>query len=198
MKLFFNNSSPYSRVVRIVVLEKGLSDDITMVYSNPWADEELLLEHNPTGRIPVLLTEDGVAITESLLIAQYLDSLTPHLLLQPAQDLRSLQLIGLGQGLMEACFTQAISERFEGARARDSFFWRRRESAVARSLGRLEELIQGRSREAFTLGEIIIVVALSYLEFRAPHNDWPRRFEGLRDLHARLSMRSSFQLTSFK
>jgi glutathione S-transferase len=198
MKLFINDSSPYSRVVRVVVLEKGLSESVSVVWSNPWADDKGLLEHNPVGRIPVLLTHDGVAITESLLIAQYLDSLSSLSLLQPAGDLRCVQLVGLGLGLMEAAFTQVVSEKFEGALIRDSFFGRRREQAIARSLVRLNDIMQSRPCEAFTLGEIVIGVALSYLAFRAPLNDWQSRFLSLRDLHERLSVRSSFQQTPFK
>jgi glutathione S-transferase len=186
MKLFINDSSPYSRLVRIVALEKGLCETVSLVWSNPWADDERLLEHNPAGRIPVLLTHDGVAITESLLIAQYLDSLSSLSSLQPAGDLCCVQLVGLGLGLMEAAFTHVVSEKFEGAQMRDSFFGRRREQAIARTC------------EAFTLGEIVIGVALSYLAFRAPLNDWQSRFLSLRDLHERLSVRSSFQMTPFK
>lgn len=198
MKLFVNDSSPYSRVVRIVALEKGLAERVPIVWSNPWADEERLLEHNPAGRIPVLLTHDGVAITESLLIAQYLDSLSSLPLLQPAGDLRCVQLLGQGMGLMEAAFTHVISEKFEGAQVRDSFFGRRREQVITRSLARLNDVMQSRSDGAFTLGEIVIGVALSYLAFRAPLNDWQNRYLRLRDLHERLSVRSSFQLTAFK
>jgi glutathione S-transferase len=198
MKLFINDSSPYSRLVRIVALEKGLCETVSLVWSNPWADDERLLEHNPAGRIPVLLTHDGVAITESLLIAQYLDSLSSLSSLQPAGDLCCVQLVGLGLGLMEAAFTHVVSEKFEGAQMRDSFFGRRREQAIARSLARLEDIIQARTCEAFTLGEIVIGVALSYLAFRAPLNDWQSRFLSLRDLHERLSVRSSFQMTPFK
>mgnify|MGYP001419914949 CR=1 FL=1 len=75
MELFLNATSPYARLVRIVVLEKGLADAVKLRWCDPWSDDAQLLEANPAGRIPALITEDGTALSESLVIALYLDGM---------------------------------------------------------------------------------------------------------------------------
>ncbi|MBO1925749.1 glutathione S-transferase N-terminal domain-containing protein [Staphylococcus epidermidis] len=54
---------------------------------DPWANDPALPAVHPQARIPVLLTEDGHAIAESLLIAQYLDTLGRGASLLPAQEM---------------------------------------------------------------------------------------------------------------
>ena len=73
MQLFLNTTSPFARVARVVALEKGLADQLELVWCDPWNNYPALLAQHPQARIPVLVTDDGQAIAESLLIAQYLD-----------------------------------------------------------------------------------------------------------------------------
>ena len=75
MKLYITETSPYARVVRVVLLEKGLEDRVeiliaqTRVWDNPYYST------NPSGRPPYLIRDDGVALEESALICAYLDHL---------------------------------------------------------------------------------------------------------------------------
>lgn len=36
MKLYFANTSPYARKARMVILEKGLSDQVETIFQNPF------------------------------------------------------------------------------------------------------------------------------------------------------------------
>jgi glutathione S-transferase len=198
MKLYINDSSPYSRVVRIVAVEKRLYERIHLVWCNPWIEQSTVLESNPANRIPVLVTDSGISISESLLIAQHLDSLSPSQPLLHMEDRENLRLLGLGQGLMEAAFTSVIVEKYEGEAAGESFLGRRRSEAIKRSLLALDTIVSTRSLGAITLGEIVVGVALSYLKYRMPLNGWEDKFPGLLELHQRLSQRESFQLTPFQ
>ena len=104
MELYLNATSPYARLVRIVLLEKGLMDAVTLKWCDPWADDADLLKANPAGRIPALVTEDGTTLSESMLIAMctarafllllhpFLFALLLHLLLcsEHAPPLRSV------------------------------------------------------------------------------------------------------------
>ncbi|MBO1997060.1 glutathione S-transferase N-terminal domain-containing protein [Staphylococcus epidermidis] len=83
-RLFLNATSPFARVARVIALEKGLNPEL--VRCDPWANDPALPAVHPQARIPVLLTEDGHAIAESLLIAQYLDTLGHGASLLPAQE----------------------------------------------------------------------------------------------------------------
>jgi glutathione S-transferase len=198
VQLFINNASPYSRVVRIVTLEKGLSDEVQLVWSDPWSNEPALMASNPASRVPALVTQEGVSITESLMIAYYLDSLSNHVRLLSQENLpHALHLIGLGQGLMEAAFNNVIVKRFEGAAGNDTFFGRRREEVIRRTLIALDADVREGPQDLFTLGEIVVGVALAYIDFRMRDNNWRRKFPSLVDLLERVSLRESFNLTAF-
>ena len=110
MKLFLNKTSPYARAVRILMLEKGLEDRVELCWCDPWNDDAQLLEANPVGRVPVLITDSGTSISESLLIAFYIDSLNSQLSSDNKED--NLHLAGVGQGLMEAAFALVISRKY--------------------------------------------------------------------------------------
>ena len=69
------NVGGIDRVARIAALEKGLAERVQLVWSDPWNHDPALLAVHPQLRIPVLVTDEGQAIAESLLIAQYLDQI---------------------------------------------------------------------------------------------------------------------------
>lgn len=52
MELYLNATSPYARLVRIVLLEKGLAGAVTLKWCDPWADDADLLKANPRGAFP--------------------------------------------------------------------------------------------------------------------------------------------------
>ncbi len=82
MKLYVTPGSPYARMARIVVLEKGLQDRVEVVVAKTRAADSPYYGVNPSGRVPYLVREDGVGMEESALICAYLD----HLDGKPAFD----------------------------------------------------------------------------------------------------------------
>ena len=199
MELYLNATSPYARMVRIVVLEKGLADAVVLRWCDPWADDEALLAVNPVGRIPALVTDDGTTLSESLLIAQYLDALDSGKPMLPADRLSQvLHLAGLGQGLMDAAFTTVIARKHQGAEADEGVLGQRRWRAIQRTLDRLEQEISEVPVSAtLTLGEIAVSVALDYLTFRLPETQWSQGRPRLQAWHVRLTDGDSFQQTRF-
>lgn len=170
MKLHLNATSPDAR---IVALEKGLGTRLSLCWSDPWANEAPLLEANPLDRVPVLITDDGEAITESLLIAQYLDGLSDEPSLLPRDGLaRTLRLSGLGQGLMDAAFHTVIMRKHHGREADQSQLGRRRLRAIERTLITLEKSYTQYEEDAPRLVDIIIAIALDYLVFRLLEVEW--------------------------
>lgn len=85
MKLYITPTSPYARVARIVVIEKGLADRVEVVEARTRSAGSPYYAINPSGRVPFLVRDDGGApIEDSQLIAAYLDGLgTPPSLLVP-------------------------------------------------------------------------------------------------------------------
>lgn len=199
MELFLNATSPYARLVRIVVLEKGLAEGVTLRWCDPWANDAALLAANPAGRIPALMTDDGTTLSESLLIAVYLDSLgRREPLIPPACQARVLHFSGLGQALMDAAFTTVISRKHQGNEADDSVLGQRRQRAIQRTLARLaHELDASQVAAAVTLGDIAVAVALDYLTFRLPETGWAEQHPRLTQWHQRVSARQSFVQTTF-
>ncbi|WP_280550169.1 MULTISPECIES: glutathione S-transferase N-terminal domain-containing protein [unclassified Halomonas] len=200
MELFLNATSPYARMVRIVVLEMDLAEAVTLRWCDPWGDESALLEANPAGRIPALVTEEGTTLSESLLIATYLNALGQSETVIPSGRLNEvLHLAGLGQSLMDAAFTTVISRKHHGKGVDDSVLGRRRWRAMQRILERLEsELNESQVSPAVTLGDISIAVALDYLAFRLPELDWASSHPQLQAWHRLITGEESFQQTVFE
>jgi len=75
VKLYVTPGSPYARMARIVVREKGLAGRVEILAAQTRSAESPYYRINPSGRVPYLLRDDGVGLEESALICDYLDSL---------------------------------------------------------------------------------------------------------------------------
>ena len=75
MKLYITKGSPYARIARIVVLEKGLADRVEIISAKTRQADSPYYSVNPSGRVPHLFRDDGVGLEDSALICAYLDSL---------------------------------------------------------------------------------------------------------------------------
>jgi len=67
--------SPNSRKVRLLMAEKKL--DFEMKVERTWERRDEFLSLNPTGKVPVLVEDDGAALADSMAICEYLDELYP-------------------------------------------------------------------------------------------------------------------------
>lgn len=75
MKLYITPGSPYARTVRMVILEKNLANRVEIILAPTRQKDSPYYKINPSGRVPYLVRDDGVAMEESGLIAAYLDHL---------------------------------------------------------------------------------------------------------------------------
>jgi len=75
MKLYVTPMSPYARLARIMVIEKGLGDRVEVIQAKTRTAGSPYYQINPSGRVPYLVTDDGVGMEDSPLICAYLDSL---------------------------------------------------------------------------------------------------------------------------
>ena len=82
MKLYITAGSPYARMVRIVILEKGLESRVEVIAAQTRLADSPYYRINPSGRVPYLVRGDGVGLEESAVICAYLD----HLDGRPAFD----------------------------------------------------------------------------------------------------------------
>jgi glutathione S-transferase len=75
MKLYITYISPYARLARILVLEKGMSERVEIVEAKTRAFDSPYYRINPSGRVPYLVDDAGIGMEDSQLICAYLDNL---------------------------------------------------------------------------------------------------------------------------
>ena len=75
MRLYITPGSPYARMARIVILEKGLQGRVETIVARTRVAGSDYYGINPSGRVPYLIREDGVGFEESALICAYLDEI---------------------------------------------------------------------------------------------------------------------------
>lgn len=83
MKLYVTLTSPYARMARIVVIEKGLEDRVEIVEAQTRTADSPYYEINPSGRVPFLLLDDGTELEDSPLICAWLDQVDGEPVLGP-------------------------------------------------------------------------------------------------------------------
>lgn len=72
-RLFYSDGSPYARICRMAIRERGLASDVIEVATTLRDPAAVILPFNPTGRVPALVLTDGTTITETSLILKWLD-----------------------------------------------------------------------------------------------------------------------------
>src|SRR6476659_1795824 len=110
MKLIGSLASPYVRKVRIVMAEKKL--DYEFALEDVWNADTKILASNPLGKVPCLIMEDGGAMFDSRVIAEYLDTLTPVCKLIPQQG-RERAEVKCWEALADGVADAAILVRLE-------------------------------------------------------------------------------------
>ncbi|RVT95668.1 glutathione S-transferase [Rhodovarius crocodyli] len=170
MKFSFSGASPYVRKAMIVAIIRGIDGqltDLAMKTADP-----ALAALNPLSKIPTLVTDDGMALYDSPVICEYLDSIgtAPALFPAGAARWKALQLQALGDGIMDA----SQPRRREIALPQDDG----RREYIATQRGKVERAIAKLESEAGTLGllttigEITVACALGYLDFRYANEPW--------------------------
>jgi glutathione S-transferase len=186
MKLFYSAASPFARKVVACAIARELVEHIERIPTNAQQSLPELLAVNPLSKVPALLTSDGVAIFDSPVICEYLDTREGTLPLFPSHGgprWRALILQALGDGIMDA----AVLRRAESQRPEDaarSANMDRQKAAIDRSLAVLEAELP---HQTIDIGTITIGCALGYLDFRFEHEPWRRAHPELAAWYAEFS-----------
>jgi glutathione S-transferase len=170
VKLYASSTSPYVRKVRIVAMEKGLGERLELVDAAPWPDPAKVAVWNPLGKVPALVTDDGLALFDSPVICEYLDSIggAPALIPPngPARWL-ALRCQALADGILDAAVT-IVLERRRPAEQRSGATEERAAAALRRAIAALSADLSTRACESFDIGRIAAAVAIGYVDFRLP------------------------------
>lgn len=198
MKLLASKTSPYARKVRIAFAEKKI--DYALVEQDPWSADSIVDDHNPLGKVPVLVLEDGTIIFDSRVIVEYIDLVSPvsRLIPEPTrQRILVKRWEALGDGLIDAAVTVRAEMRRPAAQRSDA--------NVTRQICKIRAAVAAMSRELgertwcngenYSLADIATGVALGYLEFRLPDIAWREGAINLSRHVDKLAKRASFQHT---
>ena len=200
MQLLANTTSPYVRIAQVSMIEKGLNIEATIV--DPWADDARLREANPATRVPTLITDEGIPLTESLLIVQWLEHT------RPAPDWPSLlgpgaagvlSRAGIALGVIDASVHTILIRKVTAPVLFDETpVGLRRRRTMAEGMARLESIAargELTASDAPRLDAICAVVALDYLRFRFEGQSWMPPMPALDALSLSLRQRTSFAQT---
>jgi glutathione S-transferase len=101
MKLYITPGSPYARMARIVVIEKGLDARVEIIPAQTRHADSPYYAINPSGRVPYLVRDDDVGMEESALICDYLDGLDGNPAFDPGNSLEARRLESLARSLID-------------------------------------------------------------------------------------------------
>ena len=90
MKLYITPGSPYARMARMMVIEKGMQSRISEHVAQTRMADSPYYAVNASGRVPYLICEDGHGLEESVAICDYLDSLDGRPILARPAPLQAL------------------------------------------------------------------------------------------------------------
>jgi glutathione S-transferase len=171
MKLSFSAASPYVRKVMACAIARGIAGRIekwTVGTTDP-----ALAAVNPLSKVPTFVTDDGMALYDSPVICEYLDSIGDAPKLFPpvgAARWQALRRAALGDGILDASQPRRREIALPQDEGRVAWIALQR-GKVVRGLDVLEAEA-GTLNGLATIGEIAIGCALGYLDFRFAGEPW--------------------------
>ncbi len=200
MQLLANTTSPFVRIARTAMIEKGIDLEPTLV--DPWADDARLRAANTATRVPTLVLDDGTPLTEALLIVQWLEAT------RPAPDWPSvvgsgaavagvLSRTGIAIGAIEASTITIITRKVTAPALFDETpVGLRRRRSMVEGMQRLEAQAGAIGTTGTPLLDAIAVVTLyDYQQLRFGDAPWLPATPRLKALAAAWNARPSFAKT---
>jgi glutathione S-transferase len=194
MQLLANTTSPYVRLARMALIEKGVEIEPTIV--DPWADDARLRAANAATRVPTLVLDDGTPLAESLLIVQWLEATRPQASSLLGADVAGvLSRTGVALGVIDAAVHTIIIRKVTAPTLFDETpVGLRRRRSMAEGMERLEAMASSGALHMGlppTLDVLAAIDALEYLDFRFTGAPWLPAMPRLRALAEALKDRPS-------
>lgn len=174
MKLLYSPASPYARKVLVLAHETGQAGAITVEAASPspTAGAPDIARHNPLGKVPALILDDGTCLYDSRVICEYLDARSQGTRLFPEGEARWDALVrqALADGLLDA----ALIARYERVLRPEPLRWDAWDAGqigkITAALDRIEAVVA--DMPPLDIGAVAIACALGYLDFRYPDLAW--------------------------
>ncbi len=202
MKLYYSAASPFVRKVLVCAHECGLAEGIELVPTKvvPSEPNRDYARVTPLMKVPSLETDQGLVLFDSVVICEYLDSISKaaHPLFPAGGDSRwrALRLHALGDGILEA----AVLCRYEMAVRPAELRWKAWIDGQLLKIDQGLDFLEGGAAdlEGLTIGTIAIGCALGYLDFRYADRRWREGRPKLAAWWETASKRRSFESTAPK
>jgi len=196
MRLLGSIASPYTRKVRVVLAEKRIDCGFETVDVNP-ADNPVNA-HNPLGKVPTLLMDDGTPLFDSRVIVEFLDGASPIARLIP-EDNRERVAVRRWEALADGALDAGLLVRYESLRPKkeQSAGWKNKQTGkMERGLALIAAELGERPwchGERYTLADIAVGCCLGWIDFRRPAGiDVLGRYPGLARFYGKLMERPAF------
>jgi glutathione S-transferase len=199
MKLHWSPRSPFVRKVMIVAHELGLADhlDCVRTLAATTKPNDGLMRDNPLSKLPTLVLADGTVIYDSPVICEYFDSMHHGAKLFPVEmqeRLTALRWQALGDGMLDFLLLWR-NELSRPAQQQSEPHLTTYTIKRAKTLESLESEAALLEKAPFSIGQIAVGCALSYIDFRWPGDPWRDNHPKLAAWHAKIAARPSFRVT---
>ncbi|WP_299648506.1 glutathione S-transferase [uncultured Jannaschia sp.] len=196
MHILSSPASPFVRKVRVVLLETKQTDiEVRAVTSSPMGGEAVLNAANPSGKIPVLVRDDGPAIYDSRVICRFLDHRAGAKLYPEARLWDVLALEANADAIMEAALAIIYEKRLRPETLWWPDWFEAQWAKIARSLDALEHRSMPLLEGPLNMAQISVGCALGYLDFRLGDRAWREGRPTLAAWEARFAARDAMQAT---
>ncbi|WP_417804325.1 glutathione S-transferase family protein [Thalassospira lucentensis] len=168
-RLLYQTHSPFARKVLVFALECGLGERIEVVHheTSPTQRNDAIFAANPLGKVPVLITPDGLRLYDSMVICDYLDrlhrgrKLIPH---KAPKRWHALRLHALAQGMCDA----GVQYRWETNRRPEHLRYDElaegQKTKLIETFDHLESALDPKT--PITIGHIALATGLDWIAFR--------------------------------
>lgn len=198
MRLYESPTSPFARMVKVVLVETGLIDKVELVAvgGTPLDPGTMPVAQNPLGKLPVLARADGPALYDSRVICRYLDDLGGGRLYPGKPRLwDTLTLEATAHGISEAALLMTYEVRVRPAEHRLEAWIEAQWAKVARALDAVEARWMAHLAGPLDCAQIAVGCALGYVDVRHGTRQWRAGRPALAAWEARFAQRPSMQAT---
>ncbi|MCA0942858.1 glutathione S-transferase N-terminal domain-containing protein [Salipiger pacificus] len=191
MKLHWSPRSPFVRKVMITLHETGRLDEVELmrnVVASHLPPNPAVLADNPLGKIPALVTEQGV-LFDSRVICAWLDR---DGTLDAGLEAQRWQALADGAtDILLAWRTELLRPQGPWEAITGSF-----RAKIAAVMAALEAEAEALASQPFGLGQVSVICFLGQLDFRWGDCAWRSHFPRLADLAASWAERPSVAATA--
>jgi glutathione S-transferase len=198
MKLLMAPLSPYVRKVRVLLRETGQLGAVEEVEisTTPLASNADVVAANPTGRIPVLLRDEGPAIYDSRVITRYLDDRFKAGLYPADRLWEVLTVEATADGILDSALIMTYEGRFKTPEQQSPAWMDAQWEKISRAVAALDGQWMDELVEPVHMGQIAVGCALGYLDLRHDARNWRVRNHRLAAWYAGFSDRPSMKMTA--